>query len=97
MSTDMTDGLVLSAILLTIVGLTQIGRHRAYLIVLILPFLTCTAGAVFALASMRLNLANIVATLLVLGIGTVIGLWLNQHQGDVGGSPTNGRFYTRCR
>lgn len=60
MSTDMTDGLVLSAILLTIVGLTQIGRHRAYLIVLILPFLTCTAGAVFALASMRLNLANIV-------------------------------------
>lgn len=60
MSTNMTDGLVLSAILLTIVGLTQIGRHRAYLIVLILPFLTCTAGAVFALASMRLNLANIV-------------------------------------
>jgi hypothetical protein len=40
MSTNMTDGLVLSAILLTIVALTQIGRHRAYLIVLILPFLT---------------------------------------------------------
>lgn len=77
MSTDMTDGLVLSAILLTIVALTQIGRHRAYLIVLILPFLTCTAGAVFALASMQLNLANIVTTLLASGIGTLTGLRLN--------------------
>ena len=60
----------------------------------ILPFLTCTAAAVSALASIRLNLTDTVATLLALGIGTLICLWLTTKM-TVEGS-ANGRFYTRC-
>jgi hypothetical protein len=72
MSTDMTDGQLLSGILRTIACSPKRAppclSDRAHPAVF-----TCTAGAMFALASMQLTVANIVTTLPALGIGTLIG------------------------
>ncbi|MBB5891347.1 CcdC protein domain-containing protein [Kutzneria kofuensis] len=91
----MRDGLFLSGIILAIVLTTQIGRHRAWNWILILPFLTCSAGGVAALVQMKLTVANVLATLVALAVGALIGRWLITKM-QVERSPKNGKFYTRC-
>ncbi|HEX4222618.1 MAG TPA: DUF1453 domain-containing protein [Pseudonocardiaceae bacterium] len=73
----MTDALILSGILLGMVLLTQIGRHRHNLFLGLMPFVTCTTiGVLIFQGGISATTANIVAGVVGMAIGLVVGIGL---------------------
>src|SRR4051794_38705130 len=72
----MTDALILSGILLAIVLLTHVGRHKVRILLLVLPFLTCGTIGYLVLADMNVTTPNLVAGVVGTAVGIAVGLGL---------------------
>jgi len=76
MSDAMRDALILSGVLLAIVLFTHIGRHRVNIVLLVLPFITSALVGWGALYDLHLTTPNMMASLVGIGGGALIGAGL---------------------
>lgn len=93
----MTDALTMSGVLLALVLLTQIGRHRDTLVMGLLPFVSCVGVTVafFTGGSMVLSWPNVEAGLAGLLIGVAAGFALIATM-NVERHPETSRIHTRA-
>ncbi|OLZ58450.1 DUF1453 domain-containing protein [Amycolatopsis sp. WAC 04169] len=73
MSEAMRNALILSGVLLALVLFTHIGRHKAHLVILILPFFTCALVGWAVLYDLKLTTPNTMAGLVGIAAGVLIG------------------------
>lgn len=75
--TTMTDALIMGAILLVMVLLTQVGRHRHNLILGISPFVTCSViGVLYFSSGFSETTPNVLAGVVGTAIGLAVGIGL---------------------
>lgn len=92
----MTDALIMGGILLALVLLTQVGRHRHNLILGILPFVSCgVIAALYFGGGVTVSTPNITAGLVGTAIGVAFGGGLIATM-RVGWNPETGRVETRA-
>ncbi|GAA4601311.1 membrane protein CcdC involved in cytochrome C biogenesis [Actinoplanes octamycinicus] len=95
MSDPMRDALIFSAILMTIVLFTQVGRHRFGFIKLTLPLVLVVLVAFQMLSSLEFTAPNMTAAGTGIAIGAVIGIGLLRTM-RLERDDKNGRIYTRA-
>jgi|GEM_PF-6940686 len=92
----MADALIMGGILLALVLLTQVGRHRHNLVLGILPFVSCVIiAALYLSGGIDLSAPNLTAGLAGTGVGVAFGVALVATM-RVRRDRTSGRVETRA-